>query len=62
MDEFQTRLVTAIEDIALSLKHIEHYARMMAEPTEEELRERLQRSVSMAMFLDSSRPEDEPLN
>lgn len=53
--EMMIRAVTALELIADS-------ARKMADPTDDELRDRLERSMNMAVFLDTSRGEGEPLN
>lgn len=62
MNEAEMRIVAALESMALSLNRIEEYARMTAAPTDDELRERLQRSISMALFMDAEKADGEPLN
>lgn len=59
MTEFQQELM---HRAVVALESIAENARMIANPTDEELRDRIQRSMSTAVFLDAERSEGEPLN
>lgn len=53
----------SLERIAVALETIAENARMVANPTLEELQTRLQRSMDTAKFLDKLMPNaDEPIN
>ena len=62
MSEFEKEAIFQLTRIADSLGEIAVHSRKLADPTEDELRERLQKSLTMALFLDSQKPDGEPLN
>lgn len=62
MSEFEREAIFQLTRIADSLEEVATYSRKLADPTEDELRERLQKSLTMALFLDSQKPDGEPLN
>lgn len=56
------QLISLLEEMSISLRELASYARQIAEPTEEEIKARLEKSMALAMLLGMSRGNNDPLN
>jgi hypothetical protein len=60
--EYEQEIVATLNRIAFALESIDERTRRLVEPTDEEIKKRLEKTMGLAMLLGMSRGQNEPLN